>query len=788
MALTIPQLAYRLRIQGDDTTAPDAAITAELTALTEVAAAFIARYSEGAPDAVKDEATILFCGYVYDGPGADAGGAALAYPAVWRNSGAESLLAAWRTRRAGIITAAAAAAAAAGAAGNPVVGARVEGDDVILTLADGSTITLSLPTGGTPHLSDSDRETLQAAAQVGSFEINGRDLSLASAGGNDATLSIPGITVADEGSDLGTVNTVEKLDFVGAGVVAARVGTTVTITVAGPTGRGLTQAQVDARVAAGVADWAEAGNAAAIPAGKLTNAPAGGLTAQQVKAQIEANSTVVGLGEFEAALRRTRSIRTVTPVTIQNAAATLAQPITGTPLVPATDPDAELIVTVNGTAQRFDLSALLAKPAQRHTQALSSANAVEWTSGGVQYFIARSDDTHSQFLFSADTSGTYQVAIDLSEIDVETWARRSSAALIPASKLDISRVAAVVRAGVYNWAEEGNTDQIPANKLDNAELLIRSELGGVDSIASIPAFVGGRVPAVGGTGEYIGGAIDPRFEFQIGPTTYYITEVRQFTANNNLEISMDGVSSATLARAFSGYKVRMNGLDILSFDDALAGRNNSEYSINASTIVWRFRGVRALYVKVGNNSLDIYQPLSPLNYVPGYTIGDVGDRLAAGAAGPEWVAHSHLGSLIATITITAAQNLRSDRAVPYLWVLNPGSSDGFTISGNGFMFVPKYLGLDRLGVWVRVTVGGTLVWRRPIFWEPVFDEENWRAAITGTELWKRYVLECSDDATTRRLVLNHSFNGGTSTGDSFLLSGNHQDIKANTVVEILELL
>ena len=50
---------------------------------------------------------------------------------------------------------------------------------------------------------------------------------------------------------------------------------------------GLTQAQVDARVAAGVLDWAETGNTDPIPAAKLTNAP-GGLTEDQVDARIYA--------------------------------------------------------------------------------------------------------------------------------------------------------------------------------------------------------------------------------------------------------------------------------------------------------------------------------------------------------------------------------------------------------------------------------------------------------------------------------------------------------------------
>ena len=51
---------------------------------------------------------------------------------------------------------------------------------------------------------------------------------------------------------------------------------------------GPTNSQIDARVAAGVHDWAEAGNTDAIPAAKLTNAPggSGGLTEAQVDARV----------------------------------------------------------------------------------------------------------------------------------------------------------------------------------------------------------------------------------------------------------------------------------------------------------------------------------------------------------------------------------------------------------------------------------------------------------------------------------------------------------------------
>ena len=50
---------------------------------------------------------------------------------------------------------------------------------------------------------------------------------------------------------------------------------------------GLTQAQVDARVVAGVEDWAHAGDTTAIPANKLTNAPSGA---------VASDATLTGVG------------------------------------------------------------------------------------------------------------------------------------------------------------------------------------------------------------------------------------------------------------------------------------------------------------------------------------------------------------------------------------------------------------------------------------------------------------------------------------------------------------
>lgn len=77
-----------------------------------VAAERVERYAPGAPQPIRDEATIRFAGYLY---GSDFGGIRketigpqeVEYIAnhanAWRNSGAAALLAPWRVRRAGVI-------------------------------------------------------------------------------------------------------------------------------------------------------------------------------------------------------------------------------------------------------------------------------------------------------------------------------------------------------------------------------------------------------------------------------------------------------------------------------------------------------------------------------------------------------------------------------------------------------------------------------------------------------------------------------------------------------------
>lgn len=543
MALTIPQLAYRMRLQGDDTTAPAGPLTAELTALKAVADAYIAKDAPNAPEPVKDEATVMFSAYVYDGPeAAIGGGAALAYPSAWRNSGAAALIGRWRARRAAVIGAAAAAVAVSDP-NNPVIGASVSGSTLVLELADGGTVEVTLPAGGGgAGLTTAERASLDGSVAAESIELVGRDLSFVSNDGNTAeTITIPGISVQDESTLLGSAGGITEIAFVGAGVTARRAGLKATVTIPGGGGGG-----------GGTVD--------------VANDPA-----------------VVGLGEFEAALRFETDIVRAARVVVAVGDASYAIP--DAPRLPSADADRELIVTVTrrtgnvGTdVQRFDLTALAAKPALASVgPQLSTSNAVEWTGGGVTYYLARRSGTN-EFLFGADTIGTYSVTIQDSVVDLEPWARRSgTATAIPAAKLanapqpaaarllptplgsagQVPKVNAggtavewaadsagggglstsEVNALIADWAETGDTTLIPRAKIPPllGGLRILSD-GGTDGGLTLPDLTTTRYGAAQSLGLDLDDNPRGEFHFRINFT---------ITARNSVLLGFDPSGSLT---------------------------------------------------------------------------------------------------------------------------------------------------------------------------------------------------------------------------------------------------
>ena len=181
------------------------------------------------------------------------------------------------------------------------------------------------------------------------------------------------------------------------------------------TGSGLSEQEVEALVEAGVADWAEEGNADAIPANKLINAPSGseGLTEEQVDARVQA-------GVFDWA--------------------------------------------EEGNADAIPANKLINAPSG--SEGLTEEQVDARVQAGV-------------FDWAEEGNGETIPASKLSEalLGVENWAETGNFDPIPADKLinapvndglSEEQVDARVQAGVFDWAEEGNADAIPAGKLVNA--------------------------------------------------------------------------------------------------------------------------------------------------------------------------------------------------------------------------------------------------------------------------------------------------------------------------------
>ena len=91
---------------------------------------------------------------------------------------------------------------------------------------------------GLSSFTQAERDVLDGASQVSSINLSGRDITFASSGGNVATITVPGVTVLDEGSRQGAEYEIDQLNFIGAGVTARNVGRRADITITGGGGGG----------------------------------------------------------------------------------------------------------------------------------------------------------------------------------------------------------------------------------------------------------------------------------------------------------------------------------------------------------------------------------------------------------------------------------------------------------------------------------------------------------------------------------------------------------------------
>ena len=123
--------------------------TQEATRLLSYATTAIEKYLgdayEDTPEAVVNEASIRWTGYLFDMPFASRG---TAFSSAITNSGAGAILLPYRVHAAGnVAEATAAAQEAIGSTGNPVTDVQVAGSSMTVTFADGTTRTEALPAG-----------------------------------------------------------------------------------------------------------------------------------------------------------------------------------------------------------------------------------------------------------------------------------------------------------------------------------------------------------------------------------------------------------------------------------------------------------------------------------------------------------------------------------------------------------------------------------------------------------------------------------------------------------------
>ena len=92
--LTAAKLAARLRLTQTVAALPET--SGMLTGYQTLARELMEQYAPDAPAGAATEAVLAIVGYLYDRPTAGSGAR---WANVWRNSGAASMLAPWRSRR-----------------------------------------------------------------------------------------------------------------------------------------------------------------------------------------------------------------------------------------------------------------------------------------------------------------------------------------------------------------------------------------------------------------------------------------------------------------------------------------------------------------------------------------------------------------------------------------------------------------------------------------------------------------------------------------------------------------
>ena len=265
--ISIAALGAAMRL-GDGSTALSEPINGIVTRLGGVGEALVTLYANSAPLAVKQESIIRLAAYLYDSPDVRSGDR---YAAAWRNSGAASLVSPWVERRVsnsdGIEVAGADTPSPPNGGGGLTDAERArllppnatDGQIALYQSAGGVWIAADFAPGGTIDLTArAAAAAAQGTANAATTVEQATALIATWARSADPTGHIPATLVGE--------NPVE--------------GTIPQVAVGGRTFRfvepstfgGQTVAQVNARIAAGVYNWALTDNTDQIPANKLGNA------------------------------------------------------------------------------------------------------------------------------------------------------------------------------------------------------------------------------------------------------------------------------------------------------------------------------------------------------------------------------------------------------------------------------------------------------------------------------------------------------------------------------------
>ena len=229
--------------------------------------------------------------------------------------------------------------------------------------------------------------------------------------------------------------------------------------------------------------------------------------------------------------------------------------------------------------------------------------------------------------------------------------------------------------------------------------------------------------------------------FLIDGVTYTIKKIYQLDSDRDIHIttspspvernqpdaSGNRLDNSNIVR-MHGLKIKINSL-ILSFDDAVGGINDAGYNadFDNNEVDWTFNGRPANSVIVGSNSVEVYEPLGPENYVPEGGTSDDGKVLKWNQANkePEWQTESALDASVSskiekvenfedalryttpigtrqTLTFSAGQSVSSLRRVP---ALDAGSDQRIVVNINN---VDHEFSLDDLYALPRVSIGSVL--------------------------------------------------------------------------------